>query len=99
MMVTQTPLRPADVRDLPTLRRFVTQTLCGDFELLEGAFPVTEQFLHRRGTPCGIHFCIHGPRAVRLTAIWESGRSRVLFYGEHGQRIRSVEIPHTIPLP
>ncbi|MEM9656755.1 MAG: hypothetical protein AAF961_00205, partial [Planctomycetota bacterium] len=40
------------------------------------------------GQPCGIHFCLHGPRALKLTAIWETDRNTILFYGSRGERVR-----------
>lgn len=95
-MMIQSRLRPADVRDLVSLRKFVSQTLSERFELLEGAFPVSERTLRRGDRPCGIHFCLHGPRAVRLTAIWESDRNQLYLYGDQGQRIDRIRIPNPI---
>jgi hypothetical protein len=69
------------------LREFVYATLCEIFQLQIGAFPITEKVLNRAGKPCGIYFCLQGPRAVRFTAIWETERNQVLFYGPSGERI------------
>ncbi len=91
-------LRLAEVQDLASLRKFVTQTLCSRYELKENAFPMTEQVLRRGDAPCGIHFCLHGPRAVRFSAIWESDQNRLFFYGERGERIKKTQIPHSISL-
>ena len=38
-----------------------------------------EKVLNRAGKPCGMYFCLQGPRAVRFTAIWETERNQVLF--------------------
>jgi hypothetical protein len=69
------------------LREFVHATLCKIFQLQLGAFPMIEKVLIRSGRPCGIYFCLHGPRAVRFTAIWETARNQILFYGPSGERI------------
>jgi hypothetical protein len=43
-----------------------------------------------------MYFCLHGPRAVHLTAIWETDRNTILFYGSRGERAhrtRLIEAP------
>ena len=75
------------------LKYFIYQTLCQDHELLMNAFPMTETVLRRGADPsCGMMFCLHGPRAVKMTAIWEKRTSRVLFYGPSGRRYMQVEL-------
>ena len=74
------------LQTLHDLRDFVHQTLCHHNELEFGAFQMTERILRRSGKPCGIYFCLHGPRSVKLTAIWETDRNTVLFYGSTGER-------------
>ena len=38
------------------------------------AFPTSETLLKRgKLQPCGLMFCLHGPRAVKFSAIWEIG--------------------------
>lgn len=78
--------------NLKNLREFVNATLCEIFQLQQGAFPLTEKVLNRAGKPCGIYFCLQGPRAVRFTAIWETDRNQVLFYGPSGERILKTEL-------
>lgn len=87
-----------ELRDLDDLRNFVSQTLCDlhDFEM--GAFAFTERILVRRDRPCGIFFCLHGPRSVKLTAIWETDRNTVLFYGETGERLLRAQLVHALNL-
>ncbi len=61
---------------------------------------MTERILLRAGEPCGIFFCLHGPRSVKLTAIWETKENTVLFYGSTGERLakmKLVEAPHLEP--
>ena len=75
------------IDNLNELREYVNATLCEIFQLQSGAFPMTEKVLNRAGKPCGIYFCMYGPRAVRFTAIWETECNQVLFYGPSGERI------------
>ena len=48
---------------------------------------MTERILLRGGKPCGIYFRLHGPRATQFSAIWETDRNQILFYGSGGERI------------
>lgn len=93
IMVTTTP---HSIDSLSELKYFVYQTLCRDHELLMNAFPTTETVL-RRGKQefCGMMFCLHGPRAVKFSAIWEKSNNRVLFYGPDGKRYQQVELKET----
>ena len=79
-------------RTLEDLRDFVTQTFCKCFELQNGAFDMTERILRRGGRPCGVQFCLHGPRAVRFTAIWETEHNQILFYGATGERFMKTQL-------
>jgi hypothetical protein len=61
---------------------------------------VTERFLVRGRQPCGIFFCLHGPRSVKLTAIWETDRNTILFYSSSGERVlkaQLVQAPVLVP--
>lgn len=82
-------------RRLPTLdaiRTYVAETL-GQLETLEPQqFPLSQHVLYRAGKPCGMQFCLHGPRAVRLTAIWETDRNTILFYSSRGERVQRTRV-------
>lgn len=81
------------VGSLSDLKYFVYQTLCRDHELLLNEFPTTETILKRGNSdPCGMMFCLHGPREVKISAIWERRTNRVLFYGPNGKRYQQVEL-------
>lgn len=82
----------AEINNLVQLKQFVSRTLCqlNDFE--EGIFQVTEKILLRCGKRCGILFCLHGPRSVRLTAIWENVTNSVIFYGSTGEKIQRTAL-------
>lgn len=77
---------------LNDLRKYVNETLCHNDQLEIGAFQMTERILMRGGRPCGIFFCLHGPRSVKFTAIWETDRNTILFYGSTGQRFQRTQL-------
>jgi hypothetical protein len=83
------------VGNLKDLRDYVQRELCEQNELEIGAFHFTERILERRGAPCGIFFCLHGPRSVRLVAIWETGSNSILFYGSSGERVGRIQLSDT----
>ena len=78
--------------NLTDLREFVQQQLCERNELEVGAFQFTERLLEKRGVPCGICFSLHGPRSVKLLAIWETTRNTIMFYGSSGERVHRVQL-------
>jgi hypothetical protein len=80
------------IRNLENLRQYVIETLCQQNQLEPDAFPVSERILVRGGKPCGLFFCLHGPRAVKFTAIWETERNTVLFYDASGERISKTRL-------
>lgn len=80
------------LQTLDELRQYVNQILCDQHQLQIGAFQLTERVLLRGRKPCGIFFCLHGPRAVKFTAIWETDRNRILFYGSGGERFRGIQL-------
>ena len=87
-----------DLQHLDDLRQYVHQTICHQNELEFNVFQITERMLTRGGTPCGILFCLHGPRSVKLTAIWETDRNTILFYGSTGERRLNVSRSNYRPL-
>lgn len=74
------------------LREYINLTLCEYYQLQNGAFQMTEQVLVRAGKPCGIYFCLNGPRAVRFSAIWETDGNQILFYGPGGERFLKTQL-------
>jgi hypothetical protein len=80
------------IHTLEDLRDYVNDRFCQLEQLEPGAFAMTERMLVRGGRPCGIYFCMHGPRAVKFTAIWESDRNTILFYGAAGERNHRVRL-------
>jgi hypothetical protein len=74
------------------LREYVNTTICTYYKLQFGAFPMTERLLRRGEKPCGIYFCLLGPRATRFSAIWETDRNQILFYGSRGERFQKTQL-------
>ena len=77
---------------LSDLRMFVNETICDQEQLEVGAFQMTERILTRCGHPCGIYFCVHGPRQVKFTAIWETDNNTVMrkFYHLEDRRENGI---------
>ena len=82
----------AEFNDLSQLRHYVSNTLCRENDIEVGVFQITERLLKRRGQTCGIYFCLHGPRSVKLTAIWETDKNMILFYGSTGERFKQTKL-------
>lgn len=76
------------IKNLQQLRQFVSHTLCQQNDIEEGIFQITERILTRGKRSCGIFFCLHGPRSVKLTAVWETDKNSILFYGSTGERFK-----------
>ena len=83
------------IDDICALRQFVHEVLCNHNQLEIGAFQMTETVLTRSGKPCGIFFCLHGPRSVKLTAVWETDGNSIFFYGSTGERQHRTQVPNS----
>ena len=91
--------REAQVQTFDELCQFVARTL-SRFETLEtDLFRLSRRLLWRGASPCGVLFSLQGPRAVCLTAIWETDRNTVLFYGSTGQRLGRTTLADSPALP
>jgi len=84
--------RLQQIESIRDLREYVNTMLCNHCQLKAGAFSLTERVLMRTGKPCGIYFCLHGPRATKFTAIWEMDRNQVLFYDSRGKRFLKAQL-------
>jgi len=87
-MITNVPV----IQTLDELRNYVKSTICDSNQLEIDAFPLSERILIRAKQPCGMYFCLHGPRAVTFSAIWETQRNTVLFYDSAGERCGKVQL-------
>ena len=86
----------SEVRSLDDLRNFIHLSLCKKENLLENHFPVTELELKRGDDLCGIQFTLHGPRSVKLSAVWDCTANDVLLYDAVGKRFSKVRIPNNL---
>lgn len=82
-----------EIRSFDDLRNYIYETICQHFHLQPGAFSLTQRILTRGGAVCGVFFCVHGPRSVKFSAIWEIQRNQVLFYDPAGVRFLRVHLP------
>lgn len=91
------PTNALSINNLEELRDYVTRTLCEHEQLEVGAFALSQRILVQGGKPCGMYFCLHGPRAVLITAIWETRGNTILFYNSGGERFLKAQLtaaPH-----
>jgi len=90
------PETPSEVRSLEHLRHFVHITLCRKENLLEHHFAMTELMLLQNGRRCGFQFVLHGPRSVKLAAVWAESSNEVLLYDATGKRFGRIRLPHRV---
>lgn len=81
-----------EIQSLEDLRRYVVELMCKKEQLLSDSFKLTERVLVQNGRPCGLYFCLHGPRALKISAVWETKRNTVLFYGPTGERFQKTQL-------
>ncbi len=84
-------IAPSDISTIEDLREFVHATLCAKENLVSDQFRMIERELTKGGRPCGIQYTIHGPRQVRLSAVWASDRNLIYFYDTSG--VRYLKVP------
>lgn len=72
--------------DLHLLRKMVQQKLCEIGMLEPDLYPMTERSVIKSDRVCGVYYCLHGPRSVKLTAIADFDRSSLICYGSDGTR-------------
>ncbi len=87
-----------EIENLEQLKIFVSQTLCQRNDFEEGVFQITEKLLTKCGKMCGVFYCLHGPRSVKLTAVWESEQNSIFFYGSTGERFHKTLLANSMEL-
>jgi hypothetical protein len=80
------------IQNLNELREYIRFKLCEREELELGAFRLTESILTRSGQPCGMFFCLHGPRRTKFSAVWENVHNTILFYDSRGERFGRTQL-------
>jgi len=86
----------AEIRNLDQLREFVHISLCARENLLEFHFPMTEVELMKGDRLCGLQFILHGPRRVKLAAVWAADRNEILMYAASGKRFGRIRLPNPL---
>jgi hypothetical protein len=84
-----------EVVSLPTLdelRQYVHQTLCRHDRLDPEQTPLYQGLITRKGRNCGLFFQAHGPRLLKLYALWSAEEDRILFYDTSGARIGEARL-------
>ena len=82
----------ATLPTLDELRQYVHAQLCAKESLLEDQFITQEEPLLMRGSVCGRQFQLHGPRSIRLGAIWANDKNLIYFYDTQGERYLRVQL-------
>lgn len=90
--MTPTSACTLDIRTFEDLRNYIYETICDHFHLQPAAFSLTQRILTRGDRVCGVFFCVHGPRAVKFSAIWELEGNQILFYDPAGIRFLRVQL-------
>lgn len=85
--------------DYTRLRQLVAGALADLGQLEFEAFPMTERVVVKQGEACGVYYCLHGPRNVKLTAICDFQKRTVIYYGSDGQRAKQSKVPVVSPAP
>ena len=86
------PTETQRLDDLHAIRHYVTETLCEKDRLEKNSFPLYRKSAGARRAPCGVYFCLYGPRSMYLAAIWETDSNTILFYGSRGERFRKTQL-------
>ncbi|MEL6106750.1 MAG: hypothetical protein AAFU85_11955 [Planctomycetota bacterium] len=60
---------------------------------------MTSREMYRGGEACGFYFCIHGPRSVKLVAVYDHGKQKTIYYGTDGVRRAQETINLRMPSP
>lgn len=78
------------IQSMDELRQLVQETLCLRHSLDPSQFAMNEFLLRRRGRPCGVYFCQHGPRLMTAHAIWDADWHVLAFYDASGARFQKI---------
>ncbi len=85
-------LQPTRI-DFTQLRKMVAGILADLGQLEFNAFPMTERVVVKKGQACGVYFCLHGPRNVKITAICDLQKRTIIYYGSDGVRAQQTPLP------
>ena len=74
------------------LAAFVHTVLCEKDALDPAQTPLHQALITRGGRPCGLFFQVHGPRLVKIYAVWAGEEHRILFYDSTGLRFAETRL-------
>ena len=80
------------IHNYQDILNYVTKTLSQVERLRHDCSQLSSELLTRSGQPCGVYFCLEGPRELRLTAIWETDSNTILFYDSRGERLQKTRL-------
>ncbi|MEZ6047113.1 MAG: hypothetical protein R3C11_16340 [Planctomycetaceae bacterium] len=89
---------PVEFENLDAVRSWIHETLCDRENLLTDQFPTTEIPLIKKGKLCGLQYTLHGPRNVRLGAIWAIDHNIIYFYDAQGERYHKQPLSNRVEL-
>ena len=89
-------LTPGELRTADDVSQFIHETLCEKENLVVGQFKLSETPLSKRGKLCGIQYLLHGPRSVKLGAVWACDSNTIYLYDAAGERYNKVQLRQRI---
>ena len=89
-------LTPADLRTADDVSQFIHEQLCEKENLVVGQFELSETPLTKRGSLCGIQYLLHGPRSVKLGAVWACDTNMIYLYDAAGERYNKIQLRQRI---
>ncbi|MEZ6066434.1 MAG: hypothetical protein R3B90_12170 [Planctomycetaceae bacterium] len=87
-----------ELKTLADLRNFIHIELCARENLLPEESRMHEMAIRREGELCGMQFFVHGPRLVRLSAVWAAEQNVVFLYDARGERYNRINLPSRITI-
>ncbi len=76
------------------LEQYVHHSLCQKENLIPEQFPLESSILRRRDKFCGLEFTLHGPRQIRLGAVWAAEINTLYFFDARGRRYETQKLKH-----
>lgn len=86
------------IASMAELRRYIHTTLCEKEQLLEEQSLLVDLPLLRGGELCGMQFTLHGPRSVKLSAVYAADKNVVFLYDTRGERYAKVHLRKRFPV-
>jgi hypothetical protein len=80
------------VHTVDDLRLYVHSRLCQKENLVADQFRLDETTLFRGQSPCGLQFFLHGPRNVKLSAVWAADQNTLFLYDSKGERFSRLRL-------